>query len=123
MVVQAWSYLAVYAAVAAWEVAAGDDAPLVYWIVPMLLGQPALRAFLLAEHTGCPLVADMAANTLTTAAVRLLGWNMPFHTEHDLYPAVPFHALPPLHSAIRDRLTVVWPGYRAAHREIGETLT
>ncbi len=99
MVVQAWSYLAVYAA--------GDAAPLVYWIVPMLLGQPALRAFLLAEHTGCPLVADMAANTLTTAAVRLLGWNMPFHTEHDLYPAVPFHALPRLHSAIRDRLKVV----------------
>ena len=46
------------------------------------LGQPALRLYLLAEHTGCPAVPDMLANSrtvLTNAVVRWLAWNMPFH--------------------------------------------
>ena len=48
--------LAVYAAVAALSVAAGSDAALFYWVVPAILGQPFLRAYLLAEHTGLPFV-------------------------------------------------------------------
>ena len=31
----------------------GWATPLLYWIGPQLLGQPPLRAYLLAEHTGC----------------------------------------------------------------------
>ena len=37
-----------------------------FWILPAVLGQPWLRLYLLAEHTGCPLVPDMLANTRTT---------------------------------------------------------
>ena len=62
-----------------------------------LLGQPFLRAYLLAEHARCPHVANMLENTrttFTTALVRLIAWNMPFHAEHHAYPAVPFHKLP-----------------------------
>ncbi|NNG05278.1 MAG: fatty acid desaturase [Inquilinus sp.] len=114
-------FLVLYAAAATVAFLAGSTAPLVYWAIPVVLGQPALRAFLLAEHTGCPTVADMTRNTrttLTTRLARLLGWNMSFHTEHHLHPSVPFHALPKLHGLLARRLGCVAPGYRAAHREI-----
>ncbi len=36
--------------------------------------------------------------------VRWLLWNMPYHAEHHAYPAIPFHALPELHRAMRSQL-------------------
>ncbi|MCC5968821.1 MAG: fatty acid desaturase [Pararhodobacter sp.] len=90
------------------------------WIVPCLLGQPALRLYLLAEHGDCPQVADMLENTrttFTTRAIRALAWNMPYHAEHHLAPQVPFHRLPALHALIRDRLRVTAPGYAAFTRD------
>ncbi len=98
---------------------------LVGWWLPVILGQPALRLYLLAEHTGCPEVPDMLANsrtTLTTPAVRFLAWNMPFHVEHHAYPALPFHALPQAHELIRDRIEVLSPGYLSVHRELAAGL-
>jgi fatty acid desaturase len=86
------------------------------WLVPVLLGQPALRLYLLAEHGDCPTVANMLENSRTTftiALVRIFAWNMPYHAEHHSYPAVPFHQLPALHRAIRDHLKVTAPGYAA----------
>ncbi|MBM5800531.1 MAG: fatty acid desaturase, partial [Cyanobacteria bacterium K_DeepCast_35m_m2_023] len=71
------------------------------WVVPLAVGQPLLRALLLAEHTGCAYGADPLDNTrttLTTAPVRWLMWNMPFHAEHHLYASLPFHALPTAHA-------------------------
>lgn len=88
--------------------------------MPCLLGQPALRLYLLAEHGDCPQVADMLQNTRTTftaRAVRALAWNMPYHAEHHLAPQVPFHRLPALHALIRDRLRVTAPGYAAFTRD------
>ncbi len=88
--------------------------PFVYWIGPQLIGQPFLRAYLLAEHTGCTQDRNGLTNTrttLTNVLVRLLMWNMPFHAEHHLYPSIPFHRLAEAHSAIRDRLGYVQPGY------------
>lgn len=114
-------YLALYAALAALTVAAWSPLPLILLVVPALLGQPALRAVLLAEHAGCPLVPDRLANTRTTLAGRLVGlafWNANYHAEHHLAPGVPFHALPRLHLKLRDRLAVIEPDYRAAHRSI-----
>lgn len=86
------------------------------WLLPVLLGQPALRLFLLAEHGDCPQVANMFENTrttFTTAVVRFLAWNMPYHVEHHVYPAVPFHQLPQLHQRMRDELRVTADGYAA----------
>jgi fatty acid desaturase len=45
-------------------------------------------------------------------------WNMPFHAEHHLYPAIPFHLLPAAHRVLRQHLAHVAPGYPAANREI-----
>jgi fatty acid desaturase len=89
------------------------------WIVPLLLGQPLLRLYLLAEHGDCPQVADMLLNTrttFTTQTIRFLAWNMPFHAEHHLMPNVPFHRLPALHARIRGRLGVTADGYAAFTR-------
>jgi fatty acid desaturase len=88
------------------------------WIVPILLGQPVLRLYLLAEHGDCPQVADMLLNTrttLTTRLVRFLAWNMPYHAEHHLMPNVPFHHLPRLHARLPGPLGVVADGYVRLH--------
>jgi len=110
-----------YLAIAAASFGLGTWAAVTYWIVPVILGQPALRLYLLAEHTSCPLIADMFRNTrttLTNRALRALAWNMPFHVEHHVYPGIPFHALPGAHRLLRERITVLAPGYLAVHRQI-----
>ena len=96
----------------------GWATPLTFWILPQVLCQPSLRAYVLAEHTGCTTDRNGLTNTRTTlssAAVRLLMWNMPFHAEHHLYPSIPFHRLPDAHQVLRDRLGVVQCGYVPWH--------
>jgi len=105
---------AVYAAVAlsfAWT-----DAAFWLWILPVLVGQPVLRIYLLAEHGDCPLVADMFRNTrttFTTRIVRFVAWNMPYHVEHHVLPQVPFYRLPALHGLMKADLAVTAEGYAA----------
>lgn len=119
-------FIGIYAALAIAGVVFSSTAALVYWLIPILLGQPVLRLFLLAEHTACAETADGLTNTrttLTSAPVRWLMWNMSYHAEHHLYPSVPFHALPLLHSDIRKHLRMVAPSYSAAHRDIRSGLS
>lgn len=92
----------------------GWATPFLYWIGPQLLGQPPLRAYLLAEHTGCTLDRNGLTNTRTTLThglVRLLMWDMPYHAEHHLYPSIPFHRLKDAHALLKERLAFVQPGY------------
>jgi fatty acid desaturase len=94
---------------------------LIYWVFPLLAGQPFLRLFLMAEHTGCPLDDNPFGNTrttYTTGALRLLAWQMPYHVEHHCYPSIPFHALRLVNALIRNRIEVAAPGYLAVHREL-----
>ncbi|MEM9475486.1 MAG: fatty acid desaturase [Pseudomonadota bacterium] len=102
-----------------------SDLVLWLWVVPMLLGQPFLRLYLLAEHGRCPAVANMFENTRTTftnRAVRFLAWNMPYHIEHHAYPAVPFHHLPELHRLAKAHLVTTAPGYVAFTRAYTRTM-
>lgn len=116
-------YLALYALAAA----AAPFAPAILWlwVMPALLGQPFLRAYLLAEHTRCPHVADMLENTRTTftgALVRFVAWNMPYHAEHHTYPAVPFHRLPEFHRLVQAHLRQTAPGYAAFNAGLWDML-
>ena len=114
-------YLLLYATAAALSVHFATTALLWLWLVPILLGQPFLRLYLLAEHTGCPHVPDMLRNTRTTftnALVRFVAWNMPYHVEHHVNPAVPFHRLPAFHRVLRDDLAVTAKGYPAAAQAV-----
>ncbi|MGH6912342.1 MAG: fatty acid desaturase [Geminicoccales bacterium] len=113
--------LAQYACVAVASLVLQSGLALWLWLLPALLGQPFLRAYLLAEHTGCPLVPDMLENsrtTLTTRLIRWLAWNMPYHAEHHAHPAIPFHALPAAHVVLKERIAIQAPGYVSVNREI-----
>jgi len=99
----------------------GWSGPLFYWLVPLLVGQPFLRLFLLAEHTGCEESTNPEANTRTTLSnrwMRWLMWNMPYHAEHHVCPQVPFHQLPQLHEQLKHRWQVVAPSYTAFHQDL-----
>ena len=118
--------LAAYAALAAGSVFLHSAALLWSWIIPLLIGQPFLRAYLLAEHTRCPHVANMLENTRTTFTwplVRFIAWNMPYHAEHHAHPNVPFWKLPVFHRIVREHLKTTERGYVRFHRGLIGSLT
>ena len=105
--------IGIYAALAG-TIAAFGSGLIWVWIIPLALGQPFLRIYLLAEHGRCPTVANMFENTRTTFTnriVRYLAWNMPYHIEHHAYPSVPFHKLPEFHDLVADHLVETEQGY------------
>jgi fatty acid desaturase len=117
--------LAIYAAALIGSIAVHSAVLLWYWVIPVVLAQPMLRLYLLAEHSACPRSPDMLENSRTTytnGVVRFLAWNMPFHAEHHAWPSIPFHALPQTNALIRDKLRKTAPGYRAALGEIWQTM-
>lgn len=119
-------FLALYALLAAVSLALQSDTLIWIWLFPALIGQPFLRAYLLAEHSGCPQIADMLANsrtTLTNGLVRFLAWNMPYHAEHHAFPAVPFHRLAAFHSLTAPHLKVTERGYGRFHLKLFSSLT
>jgi fatty acid desaturase len=96
-----------------------------YWLLPLALGLPFLRLYLLSEHTGCSEDDDGLSNTRTTISiwpVRFLMWNLPYHAEHHLYPSIPFHHLPATHRWLRPHLRVVAPGYVSVQRALYRAL-
>jgi fatty acid desaturase len=118
--------LAIYVVLAAASLVTGSTMLLWLWIVPILLGQPFLRAYLLAEHARCPHVANMLENTrttYTTRIVRFLAWNMPYHAEHHSYPTVPFHKLPELHQIAHEHLRQTENGYGRFHQKFMQAVS
>lgn len=121
IVLQARIYLALYVGVALLSVVTGSTLALWLWVLPLVLGQPFLSNYLLCEHTGCAQSDDTYTNTRTTytnAWVRFFAWNMPYHVEHHLYPAVPFFGLATLNKTIAPHIVVADYGYVAAVRSI-----
>ncbi len=95
------------------------------WLLPILVAQPVLRLYLLAEHGLCPQVANMLENsrtTFTNRALRFLAWNMPYHAEHHSFPNVPFHHLPALHHWTRAHLKSTSNGYVEFSKDYTRTL-
>ncbi|SLN68762.1 fatty acid desaturase [Oceanibacterium hippocampi] len=119
IVSEARIYLVLYAAVLLVPGVAGTA--WLYWLAPVLLGQPMLRLFLMAEHGGLPLVPEMLVNSRSidsNAAIRALGWNMSYHAEHHGWPGVPWHSLPALRHEVEDNLQNRTSGYIAVHRDL-----
>ncbi|MBE1285201.1 MAG: fatty acid desaturase [Rhodobacteraceae bacterium] len=101
--------------------ATGNWALVWYWFVPLILGEPVMRFIRMTEHVGRPTVAQMSENTRTNLVSlpwRFLCWNMNYHAEHHYVSSVPYHALPKLHSKLRDHIHVEPKGYLGAHRDI-----
>ena len=111
--------LGVLLALGAVSLALGSSAVLWYWLLPLALGLPFLRLYLLSEHTGCSEDDDGLTNTRTTVSlwpVRFLMWNLPYHAEHHLFPSIPFHRLPAAHRFLRAHLGVLASGYVGVQR-------
>jgi fatty acid desaturase len=111
-----------YGAAIALSVALGYPYFVVYWLIPVALAQPLLRAILLAEHLGCSNDANMLSNTRTTYTVwpvRFLMWEMPYHADHHRYPALPFFVLARAHVKLEPHLAhIARAGYSGLHVEI-----
>lgn len=122
---EAQAMLVLYVSLLAGSAWTGSTVLLWTWILPLLLGQPFLRLYLLAEHGRCAFVANMFENTRTTFTnrlVRWLAWNMPYHAEHHAYPAVPYHKLPAFHARTREHLQVTEDGYARFNAKFAKQL-
>ena len=116
--------LAVYGGAIALSVIFQQPWFITFWLLPLAIGQTILRFILLAEHTGCSKDNNPLTNTRTTLTwfpIKFLMWNMPFHAEHHLYPAIPFHALPQAHQGLKEHFAVVEEGYIKVNQNITKT--
>ncbi|MED5532036.1 MAG: fatty acid desaturase, partial [Pseudomonadota bacterium] len=96
-------------------------APLWFWILPLFMGEPVMRAIRLTEHVGRPNVDDLKENTrssLVSFPMKFLCWNMNYHAEHHYASSVPFHSLPKLHEKLKGYIYVEERGYLGAHIDI-----
>jgi fatty acid desaturase len=121
VITEARIHLAGYALLLLLSLLTGSSLLWWFWILPALVGQPLLRLYLLAEHSGCDFAANMLENSRTTYTLpwlNFLAWNMPFHAEHHYLASVPFHALPALHAYTGQRVKYKGDGYFRVNREI-----
>lgn len=125
IILEARLFAAFYAAILGTCIALDWWAPVWYWWLPVLFGEPVMRAIRMTEHVGRPNIRDMRENTrtnLVTLPMRFLCWNMNFHAEHHYAASVPFHALPRLHRILDGYVYVEPRGYLGAHLDILEQL-
>ena len=118
---EARAMLALYVLVAIISVKIGNLAPLIYWLLPRILGEPIQRAARIAEHKGCAEGPDVRTNTRSTRTnpvLQALCWNMPFHSEHHVLPAAPFHQLPALNKELEPVLHPMGDSYIAVDRYV-----
>jgi fatty acid desaturase len=117
---EARKMIAFYLVVIGGGIIAAPEIIVTFWLIPIVLGQPFLRLFLLAEHAGCPEDPDMLKNSRTTRTnpgVLFLSWNMPYHTAHHSFPAVPFHQLPAFHRYMEAYVRNECRGYYRFHHD------
>ena len=119
-------FLLLYGVIIISSVASASNFAVTYWVIPMLVGQPFLRGFLLAEHALCPMVKNMLENTRTTITnpfARWLCWNMNYHVEHHVFPAIPFHSLAATHKYLEPHIACLDRGYIDVNRQVIRALS
>ena len=92
-----------YAVIALVSVLAGSWVAVTFWLLPMVLTKPVHQLQNTIEHLGLSHESDILENTRSTRAnafVRWLCWQMPYHTAHHTFPAVPFWQLRALNDKI-----------------------
>ncbi|MEM7472475.1 MAG: fatty acid desaturase [Pseudomonadota bacterium] len=103
IITEARIHLALYAVIALISFALGSWAALTFWIIPMILTKPVHQLQNTIEHLGLSHEQDILENTRSTRTnglFRWLCWQMPYHTAHHTFPAVPFWKLKELNDKI-----------------------
>ncbi len=92
---------------------------------PFLVGWFGLLTHM-PQHVGMkPDIADWRHSTRTYLAspfVSFFYWNMNYHVEHHMYPAIPYYNLPKLRKAIESDLPIAPQGLLATWKVILDTL-
>jgi nitrite reductase/ring-hydroxylating ferredoxin subunit len=90
--------------------------------LPSLYGDWLQFVYGLQQHAG--LAEDVLDHRLNTRTIylnrinRYLYWNMGYHTEHHMFPMVPYHNLAKLHALMKDNCPPAYNGLLAAYREV-----
>lgn len=119
-------YCAIYATVITLALYNRSILPLLFVGLPNVFGTWLLVVYGLTQHTG--LAENVLDHRLNCRTVymnpihRYLYWNMNYHTEHHMYPLVPYHALPKLHAAVKDDCPEPYPSLLSAWREIASAV-
>ncbi len=116
------TYLSIWLAVVAACVGFQSIEPLMFVGLPSFYGRWLLVAYGITQHAG--LAEDTLDHRLNSRSIRMnilhryLYWNMNYHTEHHMFPSVPFHVLPLLCRATAADFPPQYSGLRSAYREI-----
>jgi fatty acid desaturase len=122
MVLTSRIYVALWAVLLAFCVAAESVLPAMFVILPRFYGGFFHYIQAMTQHLG--LAEDVTDHRLNARTVRMnavsrfLYSNMNFHVEHHMFPMVPFYRLPALHAAIAHDLPAPCDGILGAYREI-----
>ena len=111
---QSWLFWGVYLLVAVVSAHFESWLAVQLWLVPRIVGEPFMRVIRMSEHVGCARVPNMLENTrtvVTNAPLRLLAWNMAYHTAHHALPQAPFFRLPALDTVLREHVAETRAGY------------
>lgn len=117
-VVEAWFYVAGYAAIAALSIHYETWLALKIWLGPWIAMKWTHQLHNTAEHYGLPKVSDILTNTrtiYTTPFNRWLVWQMTYHTAHHRYANVPFYNLRKVDRLIRPHVKHTTDGYLRFH--------
>jgi Na+-transporting NADH:ubiquinone oxidoreductase subunit F len=115
-------YVAIWVAVVALCVVVRSVEPLMFVVLPSFYGKWLLVSYGITQHAG--LAEDTVDHRLNSRSLRMnrlhryLYWNMNYHTEHHMFPSVPFHSLPALSEATKADFPPQYSGFREAYREI-----
>ena len=103
IITEARVHVAIYAMLIFVEFMAGSMVLLTFWIIPMVLTKPIHQLQNTIEHLGLSHEDDILHNTRSTrigAIGKWLCWQMPYHTAHHTFPAVPFWKLKELNDKL-----------------------
>jgi fatty acid desaturase len=114
--------LAIYVAATALCWYSGTLWPLIYIVIPRLVGGPVMLFFTLIQHVEMKEdqydIRQSTRSFKTNWLGRFLYMNMNNHIEHHSYPTVPFYALPALNKLISDQLPQPDPGLFKTNLEV-----
>ncbi|BFT71029.1 fatty acid desaturase family protein [Paenibacillus sp. P36] len=115
-------YMLIIVAVLAACLLTGSLLPAMFVFLPSFYGGIVVLLFGVTQHLG--LYEDVLDHRLNTRTVymnpifRFLYWNMNYHTEHHMFPMVPYHALPKLHEEMKSDCPEARPSLWAALKEV-----